>query len=166
MAQKGGLKPASVSGVNTSRKRRASQSIAPTSTSEPRTVALRLGNKVVFDNQVCSWQLVGKGDCKLISMWDDRSESQTDEESAVSAVVLAPGIGRGTPAFSAIPNALQGFAIAAPKIVINYTLYGYPLLTPVEVLLLVQSLWDRVQTEERHGERVKEVDGYLGYQIP
>ena len=66
MARKGGLKPASVPAVHTSHKRRASQSIASTSTPEPRTVAPRLRNEVVFDDEVCSWQLVGKGDCKLI----------------------------------------------------------------------------------------------------
>jgi len=89
MAHKRGLKPVSVPAVHTSRKRRASQSIAPTSTPEPRTVAPRLRNEVLFDDEVCSWHMVGKGDCKLIPTQEDRSESETDEESAVRAVVLA-----------------------------------------------------------------------------
>ena len=163
MARKEGLKPPLVPAVHTSHKRRASQSIAPMSTPEPRTEAPRLRNEVVFDDEVCGWQLVRKGDCKLIPTQDDRSESERDEESAVSTVVLAQGIGRRTRAFCAILDALQGFVIAAQKIVINYTLYRKPLLTLGEVLLLVQSACERVQTEPRYAEEVKEVHGYVGY---
>jgi hypothetical protein len=83
----------------------------------------------------------------------------------VNAVVLAPGVGKGTRSFSAIPYMLQGFAIAAQKVVINYTLYRKPLLTPGEVLLLIQSAWNKVQTEPRYIEREKEVDSYVWFQI-
>ena len=54
MARKGGLKPASILAQETIRKRMALQSIEPTSTPQPSTVALLLGNDVVFSDGVCN----------------------------------------------------------------------------------------------------------------
>jgi len=76
--------------------------------------------------------------------------------------VLAPGLGQDTRAFTGIPDRHQGSAAIAWKIVEDYTLYHKPLLTPGEMLLLVQDAWHRAQKQSKqHLHKVKEVDRYV-----
>ncbi|RPB19989.1 hypothetical protein L211DRAFT_852695 [Terfezia boudieri ATCC MYA-4762] len=91
---------------------------------------------------------------------DSDSDSNSDKERIIDVAVLAPAIGKGTRAFSAIPSVLQPFTSTAKKIVTKYTLYKKPLLTPGEILLLIQHAWSKAQTEPRYVERVKEVDTF------
>ena len=76
-------------------------------------------------------------DYKLIPIWEDRNDLETNEEPQINAIVPSPGVRRGTQAFSTIPDALQGFAIEAQKIVTNCKPYRKRLLTLEEVLLLI-----------------------------
>ncbi|RPB21815.1 hypothetical protein L211DRAFT_851266 [Terfezia boudieri ATCC MYA-4762] len=91
-----------------SRKWKAFQMMAPVETAPAFT------NNIIFDDE------------------NDGSESDSEVETSVNTAMLAPGIGRGTRAFSAIPDILQPFASTTQKIVTNYTLYRKPLLTPGE----------------------------------
>ncbi|RPB19932.1 hypothetical protein L211DRAFT_852802 [Terfezia boudieri ATCC MYA-4762] len=118
MARKSSSQQATSTG-QASRKRKASQMMAPVETAPAFT------NNIIFDDE------------------NDSSESDSEVETSVNTAVLAPGIGRGMRAFSAIPDILQPFASTAQKIVTNYTLYRKPLLTPGEVLLLIQHAWSK-----------------------
>ncbi|KAF8415551.1 hypothetical protein BGX38DRAFT_1335304 [Terfezia claveryi] len=104
-----------------SHKRKASQIVATVIQPQPtvETVAA-FTNNITFNNE------------------DGRSDSKSEVETFVDTAVLAPGIGRGTQSFSAIPDILQPFTSTAQKIVTNYTYYRKPLLTPGELLLLIQ----------------------------
>ena len=67
------------------------------------------------------------------------SHTQSQTQDKDNAGVLAPGIGKGSRSFSSILDIYQPTALVAQKIIQHYTLYQKPLLTPGEVLLLVES---------------------------
>ena len=87
-------------------------------------------------------------------------------EDRVSRKVLAPGLGRGSRSFAAIPDIYQEMTRIAAKVVAAYTLYQKPLLTPGETLLLIQNAWDRAQYGDRYLEKVREVDNYVRSENP
>ena len=84
----------------------------------------------------------------------------SDNESMVSAAVLAPGLGKTTRAFSGLPNHYQNITSIARRVVENYTLFRKPLLIPGVTLLLLQSAWNRAQGD-RYVEKIKQVDTYV-----
>ncbi|RPB25705.1 hypothetical protein L211DRAFT_848030 [Terfezia boudieri ATCC MYA-4762] len=138
-----------------SRKRAASQTIAPPTTTK-RSAPAQLRNEISFNDDI--------DDLDEIDNEGDRSSSESDEdenETSTPTSVLAPGIGKWTRAFAGIPGIHQGITNVARKIVEQYTLYKKPLLTPGEILLLIQNAWARAQIESRYLERVPAVDCYL-----
>ncbi|RPB18309.1 hypothetical protein L211DRAFT_854246 [Terfezia boudieri ATCC MYA-4762] len=139
-----------------SRKHKASQAIAPVIAPRPR---IKTGG--IFRNEILFNEEDDRNESESESDSDSDSDSNSDKETIVDAAVLAPGVGKGTRAFSAIPSVLQPFASTTKKIVTKYTLYKKPLLTPGEILLLIQHAWSKAQTEPCYVERVKEVDTFV-----
>ena len=75
---------------------------------------------------------------------------------------LAPGVGKTSRAFIAIPERYHEMTRIAQKVVSEYTLYQKPLLTAGETILLIQSAWDKAQlTGNRQVERIKAVETYV-----
>ncbi|KAF8428826.1 hypothetical protein BGX38DRAFT_1334659 [Terfezia claveryi] len=98
-----------------SRKRKVSQIVATVIQPQPTVeTAAAFTNNITFDNE------------------DGRSDSESEVETFVDTAVLAPGIGRGTRSFSAIPDILQPF-----------------------------HAWDKAQTGPHQIERVRAVDTFL-----
>lgn len=75
---------------------------------------------------------------------DQGSETASEkEDNPLSAAVIAPGIIKSTRLFSLIPDKYQVLAIEARTIVERYALYQKPLLTPGEVLQLLERAQDK-----------------------
>ena len=72
---------------------------------------------------------------------DDGSNTDTTEgrSDIMSTAVLAPGLGNHSRAYAVIPCMYQSTTRTAGKMTQNYTLYQKPLLTPGEVLLLLEN---------------------------
>ena len=70
-------------------------------------------------------------------------------------------MGRGTRGFAGIPEDCKTMVTMAQRVIAHYTLYQKPLLTPVEILLLIQDTWRKVQTENRYMEKDRSVDSYV-----
>ncbi|KAF8451281.1 hypothetical protein BGX38DRAFT_1142200 [Terfezia claveryi] len=91
---------------------------------------------------------------------DDNNQINSDSDTADSTYVIALGLGKNTRAFSSIPDQYQHMTSIARTVVKNYTMYWKPFLTPGEMLLLLQSAWNKVQGN-RYIERIKQVDTYV-----
>ena len=77
-------------------------------------------------------------------------EDETDEVEPmedIAASVLSLSIRKKTRSLGGIEDKYKGLAIAAKNIVENYTWYQKPLLTPTEVLQIVQQACDRANKE-------------------
>ena len=68
----------------------------------------------------------------------DEHETEFDDDKMHDVGLLAPGMGRGTRGFLCIPEECKTMASMALSVIAHYTLYQKPLLTPVEILLLIQ----------------------------
>ena len=75
--------------------------------------------------------------------------------------VLASGVGTGIRGFAGIPEECKTMASMAQRVIAHYTLSQKPLLTPVEILLLIQDAWREVQSGNRFVEKDKTVDSYV-----
>ena len=58
----------------------------------------------------------------------------------MSTTVLAPGLGKNSRSFAAIPYIYQPTTRTAGKVIENYRLYQKPLLTSAEGLLLIENV--------------------------
>ena len=72
----------------------------------------------------------------------DGSNTDTTEgrSGIMSTTVLAPGLGKNSRSFAAIPYIYQPTTRTAGKVIENYRLYQKPLLTSAEVLLLIENV--------------------------
>ena len=75
--------------------------------------------------------------------------------------VLALGIGRGPRGFAVTPEQCKTMASMAQRVIAYYTLYQKPLLTPVEILLLIQDAWRKVQSGNRFVKKDNTVDSHV-----
>ena len=96
-------------------------------------------------------------------MKDDGSNTDTTGGSSdiVSTAVLAPGLGKISRAFAAIPYMHQPTTRTAGKVIGNYTLHQKPLLIPGEVLLLIENACSSAQTGNCQMETMRKVDSYV-----
>ena len=81
---------------------------------------------------------------------DGESEMGSDVED-VSAGVLAPGLGKKSRSITVIPSKFQPITAEAKKLIENYTYYQKPLLTPGELVQLVERSWDRANRNNSSG---------------
>ena len=92
---------------------------------------------------------------------DEHDTTDSDEDETPDVGVLAPGVGQGMRAFAGIPEECKAMTSMAQKVIAHYTSHQKPLLTPEEILLLIQHAWGKVQTENRFVEKDKSVDSYV-----
>ena len=86
-----------------------------------------------------------QGDGSATEGEDETDEVEPTED--IPASVLSPGIGKKTRSIGGIEDKYKGLVIAAKKTIENYTSYQKPLLTPSELLQMVQRAWDRANKE-------------------
>ena len=91
-------------------------------------------------------------------MQDDKTGSEDDGILTVSD--LGPELGR-TRSFIAIEAKYQPMAKIAEVVVVDYTLFKKALLTPGEVLLLINNAWEKAQLSSRCIEMPGTVNRYV-----
>ena len=75
--------------------------------------------------------------------------------------VLAPGDGRGTRGFAGIPEECKAMVCIAQRLIEHHIVYQKALLTPEEILLLLQDACRKVQSGNQFLEKDKTIDSYV-----
>jgi len=97
----------------------------------------------------------------LESNYEDAGDGAGDDAEGSDVAVLAPGIGKTSRSFVAIPERYYEMTRIAQKVVADYTLYQKLLLTAGETILLIQHAWNKAQTGNCQVERVRAVESYV-----
>lgn len=89
---------------------------------------------------------------------------QDTESDDIGEVMRLEQTGRQSRSFLAIPQSLQGLCFVAQAWVSEYTYFKNPLLNSLDVIHLVNSVWDFAQDREKsYQKRTKTCDSLVRY---